>query len=439
MKLLIIFAVFYSLIVHINSYAIHNDYSDPQIVVRILGNNSEVSFYLLYHHTFRTIPDEYTAIRLSKTLNSKVQDMYDVSYLLPYKQIEDPIETLRSSNNSPDELVRLELLAITILQKNIISKLFKIGEYFNPSIAILKEWILMVYRGKAYTHDPARFSIISRDEMQITSTSDTAVQSILKLSSNDLFGNSNIEDIRLLTIKENERYLLSFTNLMGSEKWRMGEAILQLDELQHSFLVINKMYLIVKDETTERTHKNWIPFIENDSNSIYYVEHIHPLKIITSNNLNFSNETNSLTQYMKLVSISKCESLSSWNWGELRGGTPAYYLSHQKLYLAFFHSKTKIPGSNYWMTYFFGAFTFMKSSLTNTFEIHTISQVPILKRELYDGVWAKSKSYDYIIYPMGFYIKNNLVVLSLGRNDHEGWIAEMSLQELLNSLVKFQC
>lgn len=54
-------------------------------------------------------------------------------------------------------------------------------------------------------------------------------------------------------------------------------------------------------------------------------------------------------------------------------------------------------------------------------------------------MWANNPPFDYILYPMGFYLEDENITLSFGRNDQEGWVGLINLDELLNSLVPFTC
>ena len=96
-----------------------------------------------------------------------------------------------------------------------------------------------------------------------------------------------------------------------------------------------------------------------------------------------------------------------WEFGELRGGTPAL-LIQPDLLLAFFHSKWTLPGSRL-ISYFFGAYTLSvgpgPTSKWPSFTLKSVSRVPLVHRVMYDGAWSHYKNYvDYIVFPMSFVI-----------------------------------
>lgn len=142
-----------------------------------------------------------------------------------------------------------------------------------------------------------------------------------------------------------------------------------------------------------------------------------------------------------------------WDWGELRGGSTAL-LIHDKFFLTFFHSR-KYTHSDYgirsWFeTYYFGAYTF---STTPPFRMLKISRAPIVLDEWYSGPTVEGNPFlDYVVFPLSSFLANEtvrsvsedgkeefisttVVTLSVGRNDKEGWIAKIRLDELLASLV----
>ena len=81
-----------------------------------------------------------------------------------------------------------------------------------------------------------------------------------------------------------------------------------------------------------------------------------------------------------------------------------------------------------------GAYTF---SLDPPFRLLSYSPLPIIDISMYQGAWAlfKNRRNDYVIFPMSLIVKSNTIYVSFGRNDHEGWIATLMLDKVLDSLV----
>lgn len=124
-----------------------------------------------------------------------------------------------------------------------------------------------------------------------------------------------------------------------------------------------------------------------------------------------------------------------WDYGEMRGGTQAVKID-DNTFLTFFHSSRHPPETGYVLkTYVMGAYTFDSKP---PFAIKTISTHPIVHDSMYTGPWSNlPESYyhmDYIIFPMGFLIKGDVIYLFYGKQDKEGWVAKINLPKLLASL-----
>jgi hypothetical protein len=125
-----------------------------------------------------------------------------------------------------------------------------------------------------------------------------------------------------------------------------------------------------------------------------------------------------------------------WKFGQLRGGTQAIKINDHS-YLTFFHSSRHPPKTGYVLkTYVMGAYIF---SSKPPFEIQAITTEPITHRSMYQGKWSDlPESYylmDYIIFPTSFIIRNDLIYLTYGRQDTEGWVATLSLSKLLLNMT----
>jgi hypothetical protein len=95
----------------------------------------------------------------------------------------------------------------------------------------------------------------------------------------------------------------------------------------------------------------------------------------------------------------KITDLIHWNYGELRGGTPAHKINDRE-YFSFFHSSHKLPGNGIRVTYFIGAYTFSSSP---PFHLIRVSPVPLVPpgNKFYSGQW-NSKRLDYVIFASGY-------------------------------------
>lgn len=126
-----------------------------------------------------------------------------------------------------------------------------------------------------------------------------------------------------------------------------------------------------------------------------------------------------------------------WSYGNPHGSTPSI-LIHTKYgprYLNFFHSEGRYQ-INYIVTYFFGAYLF---DAKPPFAITHMTADPLVPRPWYNesNGWAY-RAIDYIIFPMGLVIRDDLAILSSGRNDRSGWMATFNVTELIDYMIPIQ-
>lgn len=272
------------------------------------------------------------------------------------------------------------------------------------------------------------------------------------------------------------RALLVYTKVLSSvRKQTFGHielSVLSLNDTTHTFQLSPPVALEITKEINEEelsVEKNWSPF--DYQGSLYFIYRFMPFIVIKVGSFNSSINIGT----MELVSTTHCltrahatlagdganlptghvhahHGLRQWEYGTVRGGTPAL-LVRDEYYLTFFHSKKAIQqelGVKRPETYFMGAYIF---SAHPPFRVLRISRVPIALDEFYDGQWCQSPPIDYVVYPMSFYFSTpageliessradntSVIVLSMGRNDIHGWSVKIRLVDLEHSLVPHHC
>lgn len=129
----------------------------------------------------------------------------------------------------------------------------------------------------------------------------------------------------------------------------------------------------------------------------------------------------------------------NWDWGSLRGGTPALLIDGR--YLSFFHSAkwmhSKHSKGKRSYHYFMGVYTF---SPTPPFALLEMSDYPIIGKGFYCGsaytpYWKKSVQ---AIFPSGLAQQGSYLLVTYGRQDHEMWVAKFDKNLLLSSLKPLQ-
>jgi predicted GH43/DUF377 family glycosyl hydrolase len=174
----------------------------------------------------------------------------------------------------------------------------------------------------------------------------------------------------------------------------------------------------------DRREKNWTPFIHEDKLLLAYTIDPH---LIFRPFLDGSEECET---------VAKSYPSSIWEWGEIRGGTPAIQLSDD-YYLGFFHSSillNSVHSNNIpILHYFIGAYLF---STKPPFEIKYISPEPIIGNNFYHGAIYKPYWHPVrVVFPCGLIIHNEEVWISYGKQDHEIWIAKLDKRKLLADLI----
>lgn len=233
------------------------------------------------------------------------------------------------------------------------------------------------------------------------------------------------EDARLIICDEHLYIVYS-----GNKEAEISDAgfrvyIAELNDNEKGFYVVhNECLSIFEGEDPNKREKNWVPFIYQ--NEILLAYHLFPHKILRP----------------LLDASERCETVATtlpsfiWEWGELRGGTPAVKLDDDH-YLGFFHSSTSLNTvhSNQMVIphYFIGAYLF---SSKPPYEIKYISPEPIVGTNFYNGNWYQPYWHPVcVVFPCGLVINQDEVWISYGRQDHEVWIAKLDKEKLLESLI----
>ena len=221
--------------------------------------------------------------------------------------------------------------------------------------------------------------------------------------------------------------LMMYTNRLG-RLIRSTSAELYINS-SNSVSVRNLYWTIRPSTNANQHHKNWSPFVYNDT--IHYVESLKPFTVSKAVG-NVSLDSTRIEAITTLVSISNAN--FDWPYGQPRGGTPAIWINETVEYLAFFHSSTYLPW-HYWKTYLFGAYTFSSSP---PFRITSMSVCPIMNEKLYSGGYSafKNRQIDYVSFPTSFYLQGDTIMLSFGHQDVRGLLGEIKLDNLLKTLKK---
>ena len=212
-----------------------------------------------------------------------------------------------------------------------------------------------------------------------------------------------------------------------------------------------------------KEQKNWSPFVVNNS-QLLFIQSIDPHRIVHEIKVSyqyfkelFCKGTSKMSCIVFVrqtahkqhvfgetlyLSNGPAGNLSRvWQYGELRGGTPALLVhtadSDQPQYLAFFHSSNMPPRTgSVLQTYAMGAYTFCAKP---PYRILKMSSKPIVHKSMYSGNWTNLPlSYyhiDYVVFPMSFILDGNTIYLTYGKQDSEGWMIRIDMRKMIDSMV----
>lgn len=303
------------------------------------------------------------------------------------------------------------------------TKRIQIPEYpyiFNPSIVRWNDSFLMSFRindGKAFSVKPIGLVWLDKN---FNVKSKPYILEIRNQKKNIFFVHKDAkvaeQDPRLIVI--NDCLYMVYDHFQVG---RMFIAEIHFDK-DSIFLDNPERLLHFENEDTKRLEKNWVAFQYDSKLLLAYS--ISPHKIFIP-----IPGTESCTTY------ACSENSIPWNWGELRGGTPALEVDGK--YLSFFHS-SKCIKSNYSKGktiahYFMGAYMFESHP---PFHISHVSPNPIVCDDFYNGEDYESRTWKplRVIFPMGFVFDDKYIWISYGKQDHECWIVKLDKKKLLKSL-----
>lgn len=306
----------------------------------------------------------------------------------------------------------------------IAVKQIQLSEYpyaFNPSIVRWKDLLLMSFR---IIPDP-KYSFNSELGLVCLNEQFEVIRKPQLLAIRDEYAHApcRAEDGRLIVV--GERLFLVYSDnedifvSRGGFRLYIGE--IRFDGERFTIHNIQRMTSFPGNDIRKR-EKNWVPFVYDGQLLLSYSLSPHvvlkPQAGIDGAEL-FSQTADEI----------------SWDWGELRGGTPAVLEGDH--YLSFFHSgkymKTAHSKGQEMLHYFMGAYLF---SAEPPFKITHISKEPLVGKEFYHGPLYKPYWHPVVVvFPGGLLSDDDFIGVVYGRQDHELWIVKLDKKKLYSSLI----
>lgn len=316
----------------------------------------------------------------------------------------------------------------------------KVFTFSNPSIVIYKKQYVVSWR-----ETPHRFRIVWLDKMSGFPYSNSVGKDFTTLADFN-FKNSTLpsvsidgEDPRLFVLSDgvnakDYKLIVAFATRYPKKtpEIRMSYTELILADRKVSF---DKIFTFnYEAERGKEDQKNWSPF--DHHGKVFYISNGQPHRITFTGDILSPNEPNTIKAIT--VSASSVNNLDEfWRHGEIRGGTPAILI--RDVYLTFFHSSLIPPVTgDVLRTYVFGAYIFEKDK---PFAIKAMTKNPIIHDSMYSGPWTNlPESYyliDYVAFPMSTVLSEDgkHLYLLYGKQDVEGWVAKINIDDLFASLV----
>jgi hypothetical protein len=404
-------------------------------------------YFLIQNGSRASFPDRYTKLVLAPA------PMYPLLTRDVFKALGEHRIPSLFDNQPNDRFLSLPhskaILSIEKVFPNIL----------NPSFLYWNNKIVISFRC-SYTHS----KILILSKVSSTSTVEEDIEMLKKLDVSSLTSVSLEfygEDPRIVTTgvytQSTNSYqrlfvILCFRSHKFLPELTMEYAEVALNQSNNDipyFLNSTSHYINIEGELSNEDQKNWMPFEpiepikDPSSHPLLYVTCIHPHRIAEvsytpsdSSSSLFPNTTERANAvFGRTLAITKGHH-RTWPYGHLRGGSQALLIDNQ-FYLTFFHSSTEPIHPVVNKTYVMGAYTFCPYY---PYKILSMSDFPIIHQSMYEGKWHNlAKSYmliDYIVFPMSFFLGvNRTLYLTFGKQDQDGWITKMNLDELLKSLV----
>lgn len=291
---------------------------------------------------------------------------------------------------------------------------------FNPTLIRYQDQLLMAFRVRdSITRSTNAIGIVALDE----NFNPLQAPQIIHIPRCSLHSPSRLQQDPRLVSANNKLFLVYSDMTYGRLVNEMRRVFMTELQLIKGEWVADRPDAILHFEGAKdfRSEKNWVPF-EYD-NQLLLGYSLTPHRILNP-----------------LIGSGTCETVSTtlgniqWDWGVLRGGTPALLQGNQ--YLAFFHSSKKMATvhsqGRILQHYFVGAYTFAAHP---PFEITGISPEPIIGKNFYHGLKYKTWKPLHVVFPCGYVADDQFIWLVYGRQDHEIWVAKLDKQRILNSLI----
>lgn len=310
----------------------------------------------------------------------------------------------------------------------ITSKQIIIPDYphaFNPSITLYQGKLLLSFRVVPNAKEPFTSYLYLVKLNQEFDPIESPI--LLPLRKDNDPAPCRAEDGRLTVVNDRLYIVYSDNEDEKISKGGFRQYIAEIEETPRGEWVVKEKTKLAEFEgqSQERREKNWTPF--NYNNILLLAYSLAPHRIVVP-----------LLNQHKAKTISQTDTSFAWQWGELRGGTPA--IRDHDHYIAFFHSSKKMRSMHSqgkeMPHYFMGAYCFEKDW---PWKITAISKEPIIGKNFYHGQAYRPYWGSVIaLFPAGLISSDSYFWVVYGRQDHELWVTKIDKKKLYAQMVATQ-
>lgn len=289
---------------------------------------------------------------------------------------------------------------------------------YNPSIVSYEEGYLLSFRVNSYNlktkiqkwldHRTSFVGVVPLDRNFRVS----GRAQLVDMSRFNPDKKNSPQDVRM--IRFGDSIYLLFNDYVEKKKGSQQMFIAELVREKGEFQLKEAPSLLAYSGSDRRIEKNWTPFIYQDKLHLVYT--IQPHTILEVNPVNGVCHE-----------VAKQAHPLSWQFGELRGGTPAVLIGEE--FVSIFHSSKKgIPST--WSkknghVFYIGAYTFKNDS---SFKVTGITSLPIASKDYYENNPKK------VVYPGGLLVEGDQIRCVWGKDDEQLFVTTLDKSELLSSL-----
>ena len=395
------------------------------------------SYYLVANNSRHQMPDRYTVETYCDSFSGLIKTMNDS--LFAHTTDGQGVSTLW------DHHPNAKMISLAA-NESFIYELVALLPFLNPSILYRrrhKDWVVSWRLPDQHSFRvlliPAGNKTCFSSGLNDDSVGWLRQNAALMAAANPAYAHIDLkgEDPRLFQMEDGS-VLVSFARRFQQlPEIRMAHAQLYFHDMDdNSRINMDDIVDLAIEDKVEQFHdqKNWTPF--EYKGELYYVNSIWPFQVV---NITVDSKKAWMGLATMLTNVAFHNLKTHWEYGHIRGGTPALHIGNDT-YFSFFHSSTT---TRHLQTYCFGAFTFeVRSTPSVQFKLTGMSREPVVNSSMYSGLWKEQMGafafIDYVTFPMSFFVEDGFVFLLYGWQDKEGVLAKLKLVDLLASLVEIK-